>query len=189
MIDFRISEHPWKVSEISNDELFEKFQGKVDLDLIKLITLEQENLEVTYTQKEDIYRFDNVSIDKLLTTYGNKNEICMMDENFNYELIANIDVDLQNNRVVFLHLADGIGGLLDSDIHPEELKLSKINEFKQMQKDIKELGFYLEQSDIISKFSLVCPNPHEINLEKLSKAVSIADNFSVHDYEMFLDCM
>lgn len=185
MIDFIISEHPWAVTEISKEELLNKFRGKIDLDLINFMVDKQEYLEVTYSKNKNIYRFDNVSVEKLVCKFK-KEEIFDFKKHSKDELRVNIDVDLQNNKIAFLNMIGGLKLILDSDI-PEYLKLEEIKKFKEMQNKINKLGFKLEQIDESPRFALVCYNPLVVNIDNLSRALNILEEYTSYDNDILLD--
>lgn len=179
MIDFRVSEHPDIITEISSEALLCMFEKKVNLDLIRFMIENQDKVEVTYHKHEDRYRFDNVCIGELVLKFKPTDKVFAFIERDADSYRANIDVDLKNNRVVFLNLIEGIGEILNLDI-PEPLKIEQINIFKEMQKDIRNLGFKLEEIDDLSYLSLVCYNPISVNLNDLAKAFYITERYFSH---------
>lgn len=177
MIDFIIAEHPDMISEISKEELLNKFKGKVDLDLINYMIDNQEDVEVTYNKNENIYRFDNVSISDLIFNLNNKDNSLSFMENFKDSFKVNLDIDLNNNTLKIFNMVERIEFTFDLDI-PESSKLQQVKQFKSMQSSIKSIGFILDDKDELPRLSLLCNDLVSLTLANLTKALMIAESYT-----------
>lgn len=176
MIDFIIKGNEDVVNEISKEALIEIFDKKVDLNLIKFMIENQNDLEVTYDKKKNIYRFDFLDIKDIAAKHIEIDIVKTLIEKDKY--LANVDLDLNNNRFICFDAIGGMGKIIDSDLSQAE-KIELIKKFKEFQKEIKNLGFKFDIREDSCMMDLVHDNLSELTLDSLSKVLSMIE---IHEY-------
>lgn len=183
MVDFIIKGNEHVVNKISKDVLIKKLSEKIDLDLIRFMVNNQDELEVTYDKNNNSYRFDFVNIKDLVLKYVESENLRSLI--INYSFMSNIDFNLSENKLVYHHAIDGIGKIVNSGLD-ESKKLELIKEFKEFQKELKSLGFLLEPTENLDSMSLVHKNLSDLTLDNFSRALSKVETYTFDSETLFL---
>ena len=182
MVDFIIKGNEGLVNKISTDVLIKKLNEKVNLDLANFMVCNQDDVEVTYCKDANKYRFDFVDVTELALKYMDSESREKIVGNNKF--LANIDLDLENNKFILFDAVDGIRPIIESDLEQTE-KLDLLNKFKQFQKELKELGFILESIDDSSMMSLVFDNLVVLTTDILSKALCKIENHCLENHMLY----
>lgn len=183
MIDFIIKGNEHVMNKISKDILIKKLSEKIDLDLIRFMVNNQDELEVTYDKNNDNYRFDFVNVKDLVLKYVESENLRSLI--INYSFMSNIDFNLSENKLVYHYAVDGIGKIVNSGLD-ESKKLELIKEFKEFQKELKSLGFILEPTENLDSMFLVHKNLSDLTLDNFSRALSKVETYTFDSETLFL---
>lgn len=159
-----------EISNLDFDSFEKRFEGRVNKELLKFLLKNEDKVEVTYTPKENVYRFDFVDFQSIISV--DTPMAFSLDEDSEY--LVNLDINLAEENMklytILSTIEEIIADLCDQD------KLEVISMYKNLKCELNKIDFYLELDDMTG-VSLVSKTLKSLTIERISDAVNKIEEF------------
>lgn len=170
MIDFIEAPFGREISNLDFDSFEKRFEGRVDKELLKFLLRNEDKVEITYTPKENMYRFDFVDFQSIINVDAPM--AFSLEEDLEY--LVNLDINLAEENMKLYAILNTIEEII-ADLCDQD-KLEVISMYKNLKCELNKIDFCLELDDMTG-ISLVSKNLKSLTIERISDAVNKIEEF------------